>query len=251
MNIVNGTVGLGGDGAGQIDANSPGGTLNIGAGGGSFINAWGVEVVAGSTQKVTANQNGFDQIGGSTWVDGNLIVPHGLVNEATTHGVLNGQGLIAGFGAITGNVINAGILDPEYFSFVPGTLTIVGDYEQQTGGNFYVFSGETNQLQVDGAVVLGGALDIFGPTGVQPIMGYESYSGNFSALDYNGNACTSAGADLWTCEGFYRAKELFGATNLTVDITGIPEPSTWVMMLAGFAGLGFAAYRTSRSLALR
>jgi hypothetical protein len=26
----------------------------------------------------------------------------------------------------------------------------------------------------------------------------------------------------------------------------IPEPSTWAMMLAGFAGLGFLGYRTSR-----
>jgi hypothetical protein len=26
----------------------------------------------------------------------------------------------------------------------------------------------------------------------------------------------------------------------------IPEPSTWTMMLAGFAGLGFVGYRASR-----
>ena len=26
----------------------------------------------------------------------------------------------------------------------------------------------------------------------------------------------------------------------------VPEPSTWAMMLAGFAGLGFAGYRASR-----
>jgi hypothetical protein len=26
----------------------------------------------------------------------------------------------------------------------------------------------------------------------------------------------------------------------------VPEPSTWAMMLLGFAGLGFAAKRTSR-----
>ena len=28
--------------------------------------------------------------------------------------------------------------------------------------------------------------------------------------------------------------------------TAIPEPSTWAMMLVGFAGLGFAGYRVSR-----
>jgi hypothetical protein len=29
-------------------------------------------------------------------------------------------------------------------------------------------------------------------------------------------------------------------------LAGIPEPSTWAMMLVGFASLGFAGYRTSR-----
>jgi hypothetical protein len=31
---------------------------------------------------------------------------------------------------------------------------------------------------------------------------------------------------------------------------GTPEPSTWVMMIMGFAGLGFAGYRTSRKSAV-
>jgi len=30
------------------------------------------------------------------------------------------------------------------------------------------------------------------------------------------------------------------------SIAIIPEPATWAMMLAGFAGLGFAGYRASR-----
>jgi outer membrane lipase/esterase len=30
----------------------------------------------------------------------------------------------------------------------------------------------------------------------------------------------------------------------------VPEPSTWVMMLVGFAGLGFAGYRRSRKGAI-
>jgi hypothetical protein len=36
---------------------------------------------------------------------------------------------------------------------------------------------------------------------------------------------------------------------LTVTVAGVPEPSTWVMMLIGFAGLGFTGYRASRKSA--
>jgi hypothetical protein len=36
-------------------------------------------------------------------------------------------------------------------------------------------------------------------------------------------------------------------TNLTVAV--VPEPSTWAMMLLGFASLGFAGYRSSRKAA--
>jgi hypothetical protein len=30
----------------------------------------------------------------------------------------------------------------------------------------------------------------------------------------------------------------------------VPEPSTWAMMLLGFAGLGFAGYRSARKTAV-
>jgi hypothetical protein len=35
-----------------------------------------------------------------------------------------------------------------------------------------------------------------------------------------------------------------------VSVTGVPEPSTWAMMLAGFGGLGFAAFRRRRKTRL-
>jgi PEP-CTERM motif len=35
------------------------------------------------------------------------------------------------------------------------------------------------------------------------------------------------------------------------SVTSTPEPSTWAMMLLGFAGLGFAGYRASRKGAAR
>jgi hypothetical protein len=33
--------------------------------------------------------------------------------------------------------------------------------------------------------------------------------------------------------------------------SGVPEPATWAMMLAGFAGLGFMGWRGSRKTVLR
>jgi hypothetical protein len=32
-------------------------------------------------------------------------------------------------------------------------------------------------------------------------------------------------------------------------VAGVPEPSTWAMLLLGFAGIGFMAYRRSRKVA--
>jgi hypothetical protein len=33
---------------------------------------------------------------------------------------------------------------------------------------------------------------------------------------------------------------------VSVTTANVPEPSTWAMMLLGFAGLGFAGYRRTR-----
>lgn len=36
---------------------------------------------------------------------------------------------------------------------------------------------------------------------------------------------------------------IFGIQSLTYTVAAVPEPSTWAMLLIGFAGIGFAAYR--------
>jgi hypothetical protein len=55
-------------------------------------------------------------------------------------------------------------------------------------------------------------------------------------------------------EIFYADRAQVGAVlNLGIDgatISGVPELSTWVMMALGFAGLGFAGYRTRKTAAL-
>jgi hypothetical protein len=46
-------------------------------------------------------------------------------------------------------------------------------------------------------------------------------------------------------------------SNLVLDVTtdgsvgAIPEPSTWAMMILGFAGIGFMACRSKNKLALK
>jgi PEP-CTERM motif len=47
---------------------------------------------------------------------------------------------------------------------------------------------------------------------------------------------------------FYNFRVLIEAGNQTV-ITDAPEPSTWAMMLLGFAGLGYAGFRNARAKA--
>ncbi len=40
------------------------------------------------------------------------------------------------------------------------------------------------------------------------------------------------------------------ADSLTLEIAAVPEPSTWAMMILGFAGLGFIAYRRRNNTAM-
>jgi hypothetical protein len=48
---------------------------------------------------------------------------------------------------------------------------------------------------------------------------------------------------------FISGAEEEGFDNVRLAASGVPEPSTWAMMLLGFAGLGFAGYRRRQKLA--
>jgi hypothetical protein len=49
------------------------------------------------------------------------------------------------------------------------------------------------------------------------------------------------GSTVYAVDGMVRYGDA-----VDVGVSSIPEPSTWAMMLLGFAGLGFAGYRASR-----
>jgi hypothetical protein len=81
------------------------------------------------------------------------------------------------------------------------------------------------------------------------MLGFLDNGGVFSTINPPGGGSTPAVTvnginDLGHIVGFYT-----NATTDTVDGfvgTPVPEPSTWAMMLLGFAGLGFLDYRKVR-----
>ena len=64
----------------------------------------------------------------------------------------------------------------------------------------------------------------------------------------DGRSIYQANPDLTDVSLFHFTPSFLMPTDLAIlDLpTAVPEPSTWAMMLIGFAGLGFAGYRASR-----
>jgi hypothetical protein len=76
------------------------------------------------------------------------------------------------------------------------------------------------------------------------MFGFFDRGGSFSTIDPFGSTAVTANGinDLGQVVGFYT-----DANGNTIGFeTTIPEPSTWAMMLLGFAGLGFLGYRKVR-----
>ncbi|MGA7195782.1 MAG: PEP-CTERM sorting domain-containing protein [Roseiarcus sp.] len=90
-------------------------------------------------------------------------------------------------------------------------------------------------------VALGSPVDT-APPGTSGLVGEYLANvgfGNLWGLDYNFAAFSEVGNQV-----------LIWAPEPTVTVlTGTPEPSTWAMMVIGFAGLGFAGYRRAKAKA--
>jgi PEP-CTERM motif len=84
------------------------------------------------------------------------------------------------------------------------------------------------------------------------ISGNDSFAPDLAAL-------TGTGSTVLDFKVFGRQGDVFTSTgalngsitfNFTPVAGGVPEPSTWAMMLLGFAGVGFMAYRRKSKPAL-
>jgi len=74
-------------------------------------------------------------------------------------------------------------------------------------------------------------------------MTYSAFTGDFTAVTFNGKSCLSGGGDTWTCNQvtFHNINGIKGI-NLAVHKT--PEPTTIAILASSLAGL--AALRRRR-----
>jgi hypothetical protein len=141
-----------------------------------------------------------------------------------------------------------------YFNYVPDGSTVAytnhGSISQQVTATS--IAGMTYTLQVsvgarnDGYNVSDVIVALFvGGDGEGVLHTYPS-SGNWSVYTATVTARTT-GDPIFIDLSSSAAQGDFDNVSLTASI---PEPSTWAMMILGFAGVGFMAYRRRRKMAL-
>lgn len=189
--------------------------------------------------------------------------------------ILNPNNISGGSGQILLHLTNGGTL-PTWCVDIFHYLTTSGSYQilpgTSTTNNGSPLSGPTNSLL---STQLGeiGALALHGNSLLlqSPPVGYSKsevssaiqiaiWSAEYTVFDY-----TVSDSKVATLVADYIA-DVSGPTPLWVPYTGfvflsgtnsqglvdqglitvVPEPSTWAMLLLGFAGLGFAAYRRQK-----
>jgi subtilase-type serine protease len=189
---------------------------------------------------------------------------------------IDATGTLGGTGTIAGNVTNAGgALKPG--GAAPGVLTITGNLTESQPSALDILLGGTtpgteySQLIVDGKASLLGSLDLALVDGFSLSSGEtfdivgtgDGLTNGLTALSLDGAACWGSGGGF-ECNGgsvfdHFALSTVPGALVgggmnpenlvLSVTTTPVPEPSTWAMILAGFAGIGFLTYRASRKTA--
>ena len=148
--------------------------------------------------------------------------------------------------------------DPNFSGVVPSTVTYNGQGAQD--GNYYALVGATT---LDNASLSQSFVDT--PNETLTITGWITGDGSepsFVTFSFNGAAlltvnpvpnepwtqvtvtATATGNDIFSV-GFGNDPFQDGLDNFSVSsVSGVPEPTTWALLLIGFAGLGLIRYRS-------
>jgi hypothetical protein len=138
----------------------------------------------------------------------------------------------------TTNVTNSG----------PGDFENVGTVTVSIGGGPAVTFTDLTQVFSNQSVSTVGFEDL----AVDDIL--DSISGSFATYDLTtsigpivGSSEFNSGSSFPTTGGAFVLNSVGESATFTSETSAIPEPSTWAMMLIGFAALGYAGYRRARA----
>jgi PEP-CTERM motif len=149
-----------------------------------------------------------------------------------------------------------------FFGSASGTLS--QSFTLASAGLFnYAFqAGRSEGACVCNDVALTFAMSIDGVVLASDLPIFDSSSGGSPAStkllsSYTGSTLLSAGSHEITF-AFSRGETGFGrgpyfvldGVGLTAQVGAVPEPSTWAMMLLGFAGVGYGVYRRKKLAAV-
>jgi hypothetical protein len=201
----------------------------------------------------TLSTHSYNQSGGTTTIEnggilradtflatGGTVTVNGFLDPTAVE--IDSGAILQGNGTIIGNVAMGGTLLPGSPD-TPGTLTIVGNYEQLSTGMLQELIGPSSQsfLNITGDVALdaNSFLDIILLNGYDPlgqtfiIMDYSSLVGQFS----NGSSFWQDGF-LWDIS--------YGQHEIDVTAVSAPEPSSLVLLCVGLAALAVYVQRKIR-----
>jgi hypothetical protein len=202
----------------------------------------------------------------------------------STYGGANGGGQLAGIGGTDGSSLTSSVFTATAgqqlnfnFNFITSDGAGYSDYafaQLRTASGAVVATLFTARTEPSGNISPGFGLPADSSTLTPGTSGIHGGAPSWAPLGGSSGACWSAGCGFtgWinatytiATAGSYEI--VFGVSNVydqafdtglafssvTVDGTpvvtgasGVPETSTWVMMLAGFAGLGFVGYRRNK-----
>jgi hypothetical protein len=197
---------------------------------------------------IPASYNGFVFSNGTyttMTAPGGQTIPYGINNA----GQIVGQSGNGGFLYSGGNFTSIGV--PGAVGTQPYGINdlgqIVGQYENNGIFSFLYSGGTYTTLYVPGSILtIANGINDLGE-----IVGYYTTSAGAFGFLYTGGIYTTISGPGYT------QSEALGI-NVFGDITGlftsaepaVPEPSTWAMMILGFVGVGFMAYRRKARTAL-
>lgn len=186
--------------------------------------------------------SGNNSYSGGTEVFGGTLVGRSAMafgsGDMTVHG-----GVLAGNATIMGDLLNeAGHIAPGENSI--GALSVLGNFAQFQSGSLdlEIGAGGNDLLSVVGTAFLGGTLQLSLLNGYTPggaasftLLSAGNFLGHFSSVNIVGLS-----AD-------YTGSLFYGDGSIRLDVTAVPEPGTYAMLLAGLGLLGLQLRRRKQS----